>query len=81
MECGVYKDQIMHHSHSALLSVPLSGGSREIFILSAILQGEAVALTSDHSPDRPDEKERIESEGGAIISNSLGEPQVSMLDN
>lgn len=35
-----------------------------------------VALTSDHSPNREDERERVESDGGTIISNSLGEPQV-----
>lgn len=36
-----------------------------------------IPLTTDHSPERADEKKRVEAEGGVIVSNSLGEPLVN----
>lgn len=41
-------------------------------------RGNALPLTEDHCPAREDERDRIEQEGGIIVSNSIGTPLVSV---
>lgn len=55
------------HLHTASV-----GDSRAILCRNR----RAVPLTDDHSPDKPEERDRIESNNGSIISNSLGDPLV-----
>lgn len=57
---------------STHLHIASVGDSRAIICCD----GKAVPLTDDHSPDKPAERDRIESSGGNIISNSLGDPLV-----
>ncbi|XP_067935973.1 protein phosphatase 1K, mitochondrial-like [Watersipora subatra] len=56
------RDNIHLHTASA-------GDSRALLCRRSV----AEPLTSDHHPDREDEKERIQKEGGGIVSNSLGQ--------
>lgn len=57
------------HLHTASV-----GDSRAILCR----RGNALPLTDDQNPGREDEKLRIEKEGGIIVSNSIGEPLVSL---
>ncbi|XP_036789591.1 protein phosphatase 1K, mitochondrial [Oncorhynchus mykiss] len=40
-------------------------------------KAKALKLTSDHTPERKDEKERIKKSGGWVTWNSLGQPHVN----
>ncbi|KAF6132221.1 protein phosphatase, Mg2+/Mn2+ dependent 1K [Phyllostomus discolor] len=40
-------------------------------------KGKAIKLTTDHTPERKDEKERIKKCGGFIVWNSVGQPHVN----
>ncbi|XP_036988861.2 protein phosphatase 1K, mitochondrial [Artibeus jamaicensis] len=40
-------------------------------------KGKAIKLTTDHTPERKDEKERIKKSGGFVLWNSLGQPHVN----
>nr|KAF6502028.1 protein phosphatase, Mg2+/Mn2+ dependent 1K [Molossus molossus] len=40
-------------------------------------KGKSIKLTTDHTPERKDEKERIKKCGGFIAWNSLGQPHVN----
>ena len=58
------------HLHTACV-----GDSRAVLCR----RGAAVSLTEDQNPAREDERQRVEQEGGIIVSNSIGEPLVSIL--
>ena len=58
------------HLHTACV-----GDSRAVLCR----RGAAVSLTEDQNPAREDERQRVEQEGGIIVSNSIGEPLVGIL--
>ncbi|ELT90570.1 hypothetical protein CAPTEDRAFT_179751 [Capitella teleta] len=39
-------------------------------------EGQSLRLTTDHEPDLPEERERIQESGGKVLMSSLGKPRV-----